>query len=385
MEILGDLKKDFEPERKSSVEIVSEFATKLFPMQSVVNGYYRSLIRIELEGKEIPLDGRPFLQMEKLVQAEDGSKGYIVKETEEEVAIHKWKGGEFSEADHLLSQIWRNVTTREDVLKNLQKILKDLSIPKINTLNDLDLSVEEFISNLNFQDQLLAHIIGFYGDDTIDGVKLFNRWISDGKLPLKAFLPYACHCLKVDLLFLFGLKNELVGVKPTNKVDLEYLFYLPFCNVFTSNDKIHKQLVPLIIRKDQIFVVGEDLKKDLKNLVQYLDGTDLEIKRKFSSSPPMIETSLTFQIWKRYLNYPKSKYGNRKLSGEELKYAKSQMDKYIRAAEGKKVEFEEGESGEFIVRKTFLSKTDNCFCGSGKKVIDCCLPKDEFERLANQR
>lgn len=385
MEILGDLRKDFEPGKKSAVERVSDFAKKLFPMHSVVNGYYRSLIQIELAGGKIPLDGRPFLQMEKLVQAEDGSKGYVVKETEEEVAIHKWKEGSFSEADHMLSKIWRDTTTQEDVLKNLQRILKNLSIPKLNSLKDLDLSVKEIILNPNFQDQLLAHIIDFYGGANIDGIEIFKNWINAGKPLLLDYLPYSSHCLNVDLLFLFGLKNELIGVRPTNKVDLEYLFYLPFCNVFTSNDKIHKQLVPLMIRKDQMFVIGEDLKIDLKNVVQYLDGKSLEEKRMFASNPPIIDTSLTFQIWKRYLNYPRSNFKNNELSEGELEHAKSQMDKFIRASEGEKVEFEDSESGEFIVRKTYLSQNDNCFCGSGKKVIDCCLPKEEFEKLAKPR
>ncbi|MEP1855023.1 hypothetical protein, partial [Nonlabens ulvanivorans] len=354
MEILGDLKKDFDPEKRSAVEIVSDFSKKLFPMQSVVNGYYKSLIHVELTGGEIPLDGRPFLQMEKLVQAEDGSKGFIVKETEEEVAIHKWKDGRFSEADHMLSKIWRDTTTQEDVLKNLQKILKNLTIPKLKSLKDLDLYVDEIISNPNFQDQLLAHIIDFYSRGDIDGVKLFNSWVLAEKPILRNYLPYSIHCLKVDLLFLFGLKNELIGVRPTNKVDLEYLFYLPFCNVFTSNDKIHKQLVPLIIRKDQMFVIGEDLKIDLRNIVEFIDKKELEEKRKFASIPPINEASLTFQIWKRYLNYPLSNFKSRELSMEEREYAKSQMDKFIRASQGEKVEFEDGESGDFIVRKTYL-------------------------------
>lgn len=384
MEILGDLKKDFDPEKRSAVEIVGDFAKKLFPMESVVNGYYRSLIQVELAGGKIPLDGRPFLQMEKLVQAEDGSKGYIVKETEEEVAIHKWKEGSFSEADHMLSQIWRDTTTQEDALKNLQKILKNFSIPKLNSLKDVNLSVEEIISNPNFQEQLLAHIIDFYGGDSINGFEIFKSWISAGKPLLRDCFPYSNYCLKVDLLFLFSLKNELIGVRPTNKVDLEYLFYLPFCNVFTSNDKIHKQLVPLIIRKNQMFVIGEDLKIDLKQIVQFLDGKDLEEKRKFASNPPINDTSLTFQIWKRYLNYPRSNFKNMKLSQVDREYAKSQMDKFIRASEGEKVEFINGESGEFIVRKTYLSQNDNCFCGSGKKVIDCCLTKEEFVRQAKR-
>jgi hypothetical protein len=31
--------------------------------------------------------------------------------------------------------------------------------------------------------------------------------------------------------------------------------------------------------------------------------------------------------------------------------------------------------------KSVLNKTDPCFCGSGKIVIDCCIPENEFNKI----
>ena len=40
------------------------------------------------------------------------------------------------------------------------------------------------------------------------------------------------------------------------------------------------------------------------------------------------------------------------------------------------------EDADFIVKKSWLSKTDPCYCGSGKKVIDFCIHEQQFNKLA---
>lgn len=40
--------------------------------------------------------------------------------------------------------------------------------------------------------------------------------------------------------------------------------------MFTSNDKFHKSLIPLLLREDQKFIVGQELKEDLKTLLRFL-------------------------------------------------------------------------------------------------------------------
>ena len=46
-------------------------------------------------------------------------------------------------------------------------------------------------------------------------------------------------------------------------MDVCYLFYLPFCQFFVSNDWVHKQSAPFFLRADQSFVAGGDLKAAL--------------------------------------------------------------------------------------------------------------------------
>lgn len=384
MEILGDLKKETQEGKTPSDVRVKDFATKLFPMYSVVNAYYRTLVKGELLGDPVELDGRPTLDIEKIVQPDASRKGMVVRETAEEKAIYKWKDGKFTDADHDLSQLWRTLTTHENLLKNLQKILQASEHEKLKSFDQLHERVNSILSDHSLQDRLLAYMIDNYGEGEIDGMSIFVRWVAANRPLLTDFAPYTAHCLKVDLLFHLGLQSELIGTRPTNRVDLEYLYYLPFCNVFTSNDKIHKQLAPILIRDDQQFIVGTELKKDFKEIVDYLEKEGEEAKKKYVYEPPILEDSLTYGLWKEYFDYPKSSNMNRNLSEETLSKMKATMDKIFKASEGEDVEFDEGEAEEFIVKKSYLSMTDPCFCGSGKQVIDCCIPREEFIKISQK-
>lgn len=385
MEILGDLKKEVVEGKTPSDERVKDFAQKLFPSQCIINTYYRNLLVQELQGKPCDLDGRPILDLEKIVQTDDGRKGSVIKETPEEKAIYKWKDGKFTEADHELSQLWRTLTTQEDLLKNLQKAIKSENQVRLKSFEELNNKVDTILNDLGFQDKLLAFAIDVYGEGQIDGVSVFIKWLEKGRPLLAENMPYIAHCLKVDLLFHFGLQSELIGTRPTNKVDLEYLYYLPFCNVFTSNDKIHKQLAPMLIRENQKFIVGDELKRDLKNIIEYLEKEGDEAKKEFSSRPPLIEESLTFKLWKEFFNYPEALSFKRKVTEKELENAKKQIDKFEKAMNNEHVEFSEGETEEFFVKKSSISMNDPCLCGSGKKVIDCCIPKEEFIRVSKEQ
>ena len=100
-----------------------------------------------------------------------------------------------------------------------------------------------------------------------------DSWPMDGarRPALREFAPYFRHTFGVDLFFHLAIAADHISrVRPKgkadNKVDIAYVYYLPFCHVFVSNDKLHKRVVPLFLREDQSFIVGEDLKADLQSL-----------------------------------------------------------------------------------------------------------------------
>ena len=377
MEILGDLRKEYAETKVNSKDRVADFARKLFPVNTVVNGYYKKLILSELLGQQKILDGRPVVEIEKAVESETGQKGFIISETFEEKAIYKWKTGDFNKADHILSDIWRQNTTQEDLLKNLKESLKDIGGPECKSFIALkDVTLNQILDPER-QEGFLAVILKNNNVDAISAVSVFGKWIQDGRPLIRDCFPYAFHCLLIDMLFTNGLVSGLITTRPTNRLDIEYLYYLPFCNVFTSNDNLHKNIAPLILRENQKFIVGEDLKKDLKNITTFIDKMN-EVDRKiYANKPPVIEGSITFGLWKEYYDYPDNDRIQRDVSEKEKEYMKSKIQEFSRASDGKSITLG-SEDGEFILRKSYLNKDDLCFCGSGMKVIDCCLPEKEF-------
>jgi hypothetical protein len=273
-------------------------------METVVNLHYKILLKGDLLGNPISFDGRPHVGIKKAVASESGMQGYLIEETEEEKSIYKWKEGNFTEADHELSALWRMTTTQEDLLERLKKSLNPDAKVKFANFQELNKFVTEIITSPATQQFLLISLFQNYDIDAMTSVQIFGRWNQEGKPLIKDFAPFAFHCLMIDTLFLFGLTSGLIGTRPTNRVDLEYLYYLPFGNIFTSNDKVHKNLVPLLLRDYQKFIVGPELKEDLKNIVAFLNTLEIEERRKFKNVPPIIDSSITFQLWKEFFDYP---------------------------------------------------------------------------------
>lgn len=385
MEILGDLKKEAREGKALPEDRVKDFAKKLFPIETVVNLHYKVLLKDELLGNPISFDGRPHVGIKKAVASESGMRGYLIEETEEEKSIYKWKDGNFSEADHELSALWRMTTTQEDLLERLKNSLKPDAAIKFADFHELNKFVSERIISPAIQESLLISLLQNYDIDAVSSVQIFGRWNQEDKPLIKDFAPFAFHCLKIDTLFLFGLISGLIGTRPTNRVDLEYLYYLPFGKIFTSNDKVHKNLAPLLLQDYQRFIIGSELKEDLKNIVAFLNTLEIEERRKFKNVPPIIDSSITFQLWKEFFNYPEMSNWNRDISEKEKEMLKEKMKEFERALDGESINLESGEDAEFIIKQSWLSKSDPCFCGSGKKVIDCCILETEFDQIVKQQ
>jgi len=94
-----------------------------------------------------------------------------------------------------------------------------------------------------------------------------ERWRANGGPKIRAFAPYFSFLYPFELFFYLGLASDLISPdRPTDKVDLAYLHYLPFCKVFTSKDKLHERPLFLFMRSNPTFVRSEDLKPDLAKL-----------------------------------------------------------------------------------------------------------------------
>ena len=372
LEVLGDLAKEAKEGRPAPKERVIDFARKLFPYNSVVNHYYRDLLISSLLGDDLPFDERPILKTSKTLVSSTGAKGHLFEDTPEEISIKRWKDGNFDETDKFLSSLWRQTTTNKEVIENLKSSLKNEAAnqDRLKNLDEVNRKVESLLSNPDLQVGFLKSLIENYRITPENAQEIFLRWEMDGKPNIETFSSYAYFCLKVDLFFFVGLQHNLIGTRPTNRVDLEYLYYLPFCSVFSSNDKFHKRIVGYFLNSRQRFISGQELKDDLKQIVDYRKSAEPDVQKNTLKKPPIIEGSPTFKFWQEFYDYP----NNITEDDKDFEYYKSKMDEFLNANETED-DFDSG-NPDFIVKQTWMKITDPCPCGSGKMMKDCCLPKD---------
>jgi hypothetical protein len=108
----------------------------------------------------------------------------------------------------------------------------------------------------------------------------------------------------VDMFFHIAVAKRLISPdRLSNRTDIAYLYYLPFAMAFVSNDKLHKRVVPLLLREDQLFIDGEELKRDLQQLDQHysaLPTEQLEQGLFQFAEPPDDDRFLTTRVYRRF-------------------------------------------------------------------------------------
>ena len=309
VECLADL--EFEIKRRKRMtgtpeQLVASLAERTPDSQSSVNMYHLRVLAEEISGRFDLASAlaRPLIAQGELVELGD-SKGMIVRESEEEQAFRRWSRHEFFELERQIAKGWRQMLARIDldamsaqVLKALGPWRKPTSLADARALTDIILDHLDPEWLLRFG----LNLLGVPG--TVD--LAVRAWIAEGRKPLREVRPFFHHMLSIHILFSLVLPAQLLKkVKPSHQVDLAYLYYLPFCSVFSSRDNFHVEVAPLFLRSDQRFVHGDALKADLRKLnEQYLELTEQERERGlhgFAPCPPDDPACLTTQLWDAYL------------------------------------------------------------------------------------
>lgn len=382
MEIWGDLSK---PDKQGAIskDQVQHLAQKVYRGQSAINAHFSHCIIGSLLGERVSMDGRILLPGGSPRITESGKKGVVFEETPEEKQLNRWKFGDFDSEEQAIATQWRaasNVIDLEAVKMNFAKKFK--SIVRIDTLASLDSFVNNYFAHPAPQTDFLSQLIEEYKIPQTITSKIFLRHERANRPPLNTFAPYAYYCLHIKTFFLLALIYNLVSTRRTNIIDLDYLFYLPFCMVFSSSDKFHETLVPYFIRDDQCFVRGPDLKADLTYLAHDWNANfhkDMKAwDAKHGSGPPENANSIVYKLWREL--YPRWKPGasSNASEGKPRKDKKlyEQLDEFDKSTALQETDFTSDDSKvDFIIRKHSISILDPCPCGSGKKFRDCHWPE----------
>ncbi len=302
IETLADLKK--ETNARLPEDIVRIIANKVPEMSSSPNTHHRELCIANLLGHEISFSRRPVLNGGKFYTL-NNKIGVVYDEHPEIQAFQRWQKQEFLEIEKEIASLWRNSLVEFDYdyfLKKIQEITgSSFQKPKsVKTAFNIATSIINGHGDRFKTLQLLRELLNI-NSETFKRVT--NLWSQEDMVPIGVFAPYSSHVLKVDIFFILCISNGLISrVRKSNRADVAYLYYLPFTNIFTSCDNLHKRIVPLFLESDQRFIAGEDLKDDLSKLDQYFD--ELKTKKEksdgvysFAWYPPNNDRFLTARMW----------------------------------------------------------------------------------------
>lgn len=371
-EILGDLSKEEKAGKKTPKEEVINLSKKLFPHNAYVNMPYEKILENSFMGNFVDSENRPFLIAKQSIVAK-GRKGLTFDETDEELAIKRWKAGEFNDLDELSSHLWRKETKDETVIEEFKKHFKHLQDIKVkNTKVSNPEKLKElkakFLERINVEmepDEVLERMLNYFKIEGQTAKEILQRY-KTGKFPsLESFAKYAYYCYTVVSLYYIGLNNNIFGDRLTNLLDLEYLFYLPFAKVFTSNDKFLISLYEIVEPENVSFISLESLKSDL------IKFQALNTAEQWSDYPPDKDTQ-TFKMWDKTFNLKLSE--RLKPTEKDLERAKREFDEIIEIAESGESGSFEGEP-DFVVKKSFVTMNDPCPCRSGKTLGECHMKK----------
>jgi hypothetical protein len=320
IEILGDLKKYTSNIEKSKNEV----RTLAYKIQRTIDSTITANCRILLEGNllgylDVIMDGRPIRVDGIPIIDKLGRKGMYLEEQPENTAIREWVEGNFSEAELALADLWRK-STKSINLEKYRKLYK--GNPKFDNWNSLLAFISNICNRTNIQFELLSFLIDDLEINFDAKNAVFDRWLNRGMPIIKDFSPYAYYCLNVLLSFYTGIANGFIGTRSTNRVDLEYVLYIPFCKVFSSSDKFLIDFAKLFLKEDQDFIDGLSLKNDLKTISAHWDGLTAEEKKEYRKNygfyPPDLPDSFTNYVWKKHMR-PREEYEHIEMTPEREK------------------------------------------------------------------
>jgi hypothetical protein len=293
LEILGDL--SLEASKQRDPETLVAALTRKVPLTSsgVVPDFRRICILDLLTG-DVPMNHRgPVADEVDFVFGENGAYTVIHPEM---TAVERWCQRHFSDVDQVSALKLRERAQGTDFEGSKQTLPKQ-TLPELNckakTLQELQSNIDAVLTLFESQAPMLQWFLSYLGYDQPTNSQVFARWEQSDGRSLALFAPYAAYCLRIHLLFYLGMSLNLVGTRRSNIIDIEYLCYLPFAHIFSSGDKLHQQLAPLIHTNDQTFLIASRLQNSL---------AEISLKHETDTDAVPSENSVIGELWLKHLN-----------------------------------------------------------------------------------
>jgi hypothetical protein len=325
---------------RSTPEHLVETIAKRFPEQwGAPNAYHPNIITANLLGDAVPLHGQIILPVASRGSI-DGDTVLAYPESPESLAFLRWTQRQFRDEEREAGRFWRTSgfgTEPKVVIEHLRSI-GVFDNPKCPTWEKTLAEAHRVIEQLK-PEQQLALALQLFGTPAEPTKTIIERFRDAKEPPLNTFANYAAWALRLELFYhISAHKGRMTTVQ---RMDMNYLYYLPFCNLFVSGDWVHIAVAPLFLREDQEFISGPQLKAALTQLNEmYSALPDAENKSiaEIASQPPKEGTNLVTQIWDRQWPTWREPKEQKPGADEEIKWVQEHAEEIGQILDGSKSE-----------------------------------------------
>lgn len=306
IETLADLEKQVKEGRTPENE-VGGIANKTPEQSGSPTVFHVALCNGELRGHPVSMTGRPVLSGAKRAVVGD-QRGMVVELSPEAQALERWRRREFMEVERLHAKDWRGMLAApatnagDDFLRRGFELVT--ACKNLSEVLTLARSITDGQAAPYEKMKFVFEVVPVRTDRDL----IFAYYRAAGFPTLRQFAPYTAHILDVEIFCRLAMKKGLISAeRPSNRVDIAYLNYMPFCKVFVSGDRLHRATAPLFMDDTQDFVWGPDLKVDLKRINELHASVPEDVRdkglRAFAPYPPREGDFITSRLWDRMNNH----------------------------------------------------------------------------------
>lgn len=307
VETLADLsKREREGASRTPEDLVRIIADKTPVMSGAPCAHHSQICIANLMGHEAPRFGQVPLAGGRPVRGANGKAGVVFKNSPEAEAFSRWQRGQFQDVERDFASSWRAMLSDLN-LSEVASRMRALGInPQSCKTIEHAYGIAASLVNTKFAPkQQLALLFAFVHIPQQLWVPIVQRWSDAGFPSLAEYASYAAHVLKVELFFQIALAANLISSdRASNRADIAYLFYLPFCHIFVSGDKLHRRCAAPFLSKRQDFVWGPDLKTDIARINQELSSISEEERQiglhKLAPRPPGDPNGVVASLWAKH-------------------------------------------------------------------------------------
>jgi hypothetical protein len=303
-EVLADLHKPANKGR-SPEDIVGSIAAKISGFSAMPNIHHLTLCIGDLLGHPVETSGVPVIGGGQVIKTADGRTGMFIDEPPEIAAMRRWRDGDFLGVERDFAKAWRDGLGLQD-LGGIAAALRPPGKSPLRNFSDVRAAADSIAAGRGKRHKTLKLALAMLSIPAQFHAQIIARWKACGGPPLSVFAPYADYVFRVDLFFYLGMASGVIATtRPSHRIDLAYLYYLPFCTVFSSFDKFHAAIVPHFLNdEEQVFIPGAELKADLAALARYYDALPPEERAKgamtYAAYPPRTGDFLTSRLFDRF-------------------------------------------------------------------------------------